>query len=147
MRYLRTEAERNQCKDHPSEAVENAADARRAAAELGYPVIVRAAYALGGLGSGFCDNEDELNVLVEKGFLFLPASAGGEIFARLERGGVRSGTRPFRQLHHGMQHGELRPAGHPHRRVYRVASQTLSNTDYFQELGVRCSSDTGIRFN
>ena len=39
-----------------SEAVENAADARRAAAELGYPVIVRAAYALGGLGSGFCDN-------------------------------------------------------------------------------------------
>ena len=46
-----------------SEAVENAADARRAARELGYPVIVRAAYALGGLGSGFCDNEEELNVL------------------------------------------------------------------------------------
>ena len=43
-----------------SEAVENAEDARRAAAELGYPVIVRAAYALGGLGSGFCDNEEEL---------------------------------------------------------------------------------------
>ena len=105
-----------------SEAVENAADARRAAAELGYPVIVRAAYALGGLGSGFCDNEDELNVLVEKGFLFLPTSAGGEIPARLERGGVRSGTRPFRQLHHGVQHGELRPAGHPHRRVYRDCS-------------------------
>ena len=55
-----------------SEAVENAADARRAAAELGYPVIVRAAYALGGLGSGFCDNEDELNVLVEKAFSFSP---------------------------------------------------------------------------
>ena len=45
-----------------SEAVENAIDARRAAAELGYPVIVRAAYALGGLGSGFCDNEEELDV-------------------------------------------------------------------------------------
>ena len=57
-----------------------------------------------------------------KGFLFLPASAGGEILARLERGGVRSGTRPFRQLHHGVQHGELRPAGHPHRRVYRDCS-------------------------
>ena len=55
-----------------SEAVENAADARRAAAELGYPVIVRAAYALGGLGSGFCDNEEELNVLVEKAFSFSP---------------------------------------------------------------------------
>lgn len=37
-------------------------DARRAAKELGYPVIIRAAYALGGLGSGFCDNEEELNV-------------------------------------------------------------------------------------
>ena len=55
-----------------SEAVENAEDARRAAAELGYPVIVRAAYALGGLGSGFCDNEEELNVLVEKAFSFSP---------------------------------------------------------------------------
>ena len=40
--------------------------------ELGYPVIVRAAYALGGLGSGFCDNEEELNVLVEKAFSFSP---------------------------------------------------------------------------
>lgn len=49
-----------------SEAVENAEDARRAAKELGYPVIVRAAYALGGLGSGFCDNEQQLDVLVEK---------------------------------------------------------------------------------
>ena len=55
-----------------SEAVENAEDARRAAAALGYPVIVRAAYALGGLGSGFCDNEEQLNVLVEKAFSFSP---------------------------------------------------------------------------
>ena len=55
-----------------SEAVENAEDARRAARELGYPVIVRAAYALGGLGSGFCDNEEELDVLVEKAFAFSP---------------------------------------------------------------------------
>lgn len=55
-----------------SEAVENAVDARRAARELGYPVIVRAAYALGGLGSGFCDNEEELDVLVEKAFAFSP---------------------------------------------------------------------------
>lgn len=55
-----------------SEAVENVEDARRAATALGYPVIVRAAYALGGLGSGFCDNEEELNVLVEKAFAFSP---------------------------------------------------------------------------
>ena len=55
-----------------SEAVGNIADARRAAKELGYPVIIRAAYALGGLGSGFCDNEEELNVLAEKAFSFSP---------------------------------------------------------------------------
>lgn len=55
-----------------SEAVQNVIDARRAAKELGYPVIVRAAYALGGLGSGFCDNEEELDKLVEKAFSFSP---------------------------------------------------------------------------
>lgn len=55
-----------------SEAVGNAEDARRAAKELGYPVIIRAAYALGGLGSGFCDNEKELDALVEKAFSFSP---------------------------------------------------------------------------
>ena len=55
-----------------SEACENIGQARQAAAELGYPVIVRAAYALGGLGSGFCDNEAELDVLCEKAFAFSP---------------------------------------------------------------------------
>ena len=55
-----------------SEAVENVEAARRAAKELGYPVIVRAAYALGGLGSGFCDNEEQLDILVEKAFSFSP---------------------------------------------------------------------------
>ncbi|MGI6219857.1 MAG: carbamoyl-phosphate synthase (glutamine-hydrolyzing) large subunit [Bacteroidaceae bacterium] len=55
-----------------SEAVETIADAKRAAAELGYPVIIRAAYALGGLGSGFCDNEEELTRLAEKAFSFSP---------------------------------------------------------------------------
>lgn len=55
-----------------SEAVDNIKDARRAAKELGYPVIIRAAYALGGLGSGFCDNEEELDRLAEKAFSFSP---------------------------------------------------------------------------
>lgn len=49
-----------------SEACETIEQARKAAAELGYPVIIRAAYALGGLGSGFCDNEEELDKLAEK---------------------------------------------------------------------------------
>ena len=55
-----------------SEACETINQAREAAARLGYPVIIRAAYALGGLGSGFCDNEDELNKLAEKAFSFSP---------------------------------------------------------------------------
>lgn len=55
-----------------SEACETIEEARKAAAELGYPVILRAAYALGGLGSGFCDNEEELNRLAEKAFSFSP---------------------------------------------------------------------------
>ena len=55
-----------------SEACENIEQTRKAAAELGYPVIIRAAYALGGLGSGFSDNEEELNKLAEKAFSFSP---------------------------------------------------------------------------
>ena len=55
-----------------SHAVGNVADARAAAQDLGYPVILRAAYALGGLGSGFCNNEDELNALAEKAFSYSP---------------------------------------------------------------------------
>ena len=55
-----------------SHACSDIAEARAAASELGYPVILRAAYALGGLGSGFCDNEEELNRLAEKAFSFSP---------------------------------------------------------------------------
>ena len=55
-----------------SEACENMEQTRKAAAELGYPVIIRAAYALGGLGSGFADNEEELDKLAEKAFSFSP---------------------------------------------------------------------------
>ena len=55
-----------------SEAVDNVADARRVANSLGYPVIVRAAYALGGLGSGFCDNDEQLIALTEKALSFSP---------------------------------------------------------------------------
>ena len=61
-----------QVKTIQSHAVECVEDARRAAASLGYPVIIRAAYALGGLGSGFCDNEEELDELCSKAFAFSP---------------------------------------------------------------------------
>ena len=55
-----------------SEACTDLDEARAAARALGYPVIVRAAYALGGLGSGFCDNEEQLVALVEKALTFSP---------------------------------------------------------------------------
>ncbi len=55
-----------------SEAVTSTEDAKRVAAELGYPVIVRAAYTLGGLGSGFADNEEELEALARKAFTYSP---------------------------------------------------------------------------
>ncbi|MDE6586881.1 MAG: carbamoyl-phosphate synthase (glutamine-hydrolyzing) large subunit [Paramuribaculum sp.] len=55
-----------------SQAVDTVEEACSAASRLGYPVIVRAAYALGGLGSGFCDNEEELIALTEKALSFSP---------------------------------------------------------------------------
>ena len=55
-----------------SEACSNVKEVQRAARELGFPVILRAAYALGGLGSGFCDNEDELLTQAEEAFSFSP---------------------------------------------------------------------------
>ena len=55
-----------------SEACSTVEDVQRAAHELGYPVILRAAYALGGLGSGFCNNDEELKVQAEEAFAFSP---------------------------------------------------------------------------
>lgn len=55
-----------------SEACENMSESLQAAHDLGYPVIVRAAYALGGLGSGFANNDDELRKICEKAFAFSP---------------------------------------------------------------------------
>jgi len=55
-----------------SEAVTSVEDAKRVAADLGYPVIVRAAYTLGGLGSGFADNEEELDAITRKAFTYSP---------------------------------------------------------------------------
>lgn len=56
-------------KSHPASSIE---EARQAAHALGYPLIIRAAYALGGLGSGFCDNDEQLEEICEKAFSFSP---------------------------------------------------------------------------
>jgi carbamoyl-phosphate synthase large subunit len=51
-------------------AVTNLDDAITAANNITYPLIIRAAYALGGLGSGFCNNEEELVSLAGKAFTY-----------------------------------------------------------------------------
>ena len=130
-----------------SEAVENAADARRAAAELGYPVIVRAAYALGGLGSGFCDNEEELDVLVEKAFSFSPQVL------------VEKSLRGWKEVEYEVVRDRFDncitvcnmenfdPLGiHTGESIVIAPSQTLSNTDYhkLRELAIRIIRHIGI---
>ena len=53
-----------------SYAVDSIEGAVEAAGKLGYPIIVRAAYALGGMGSGFCNNDEELKGLAANAFSF-----------------------------------------------------------------------------
>lgn len=130
-----------------SEAVENAVDARRAAKELGYPVIVRAAYALGGLGSGFCDNEEELNVLVEKAFSFSPQVL------------VEKSLRGWKEVEYEVVRDRFDncitvcnmenfdPLGiHTGESIVIAPSQTLSNSDYhkLRELAIRIIRHIGI---
>ena len=130
-----------------SEAVENAIDARRAAAELGYPVIVRTAYALGGLGSGFCDNEEELDVLVEKAFSFSPQVL------------VEKSLRGWKEVEYEVVRDRFDncitvcnmenfdPLGiHTGESIVIAPSQTLSNSDYhkLRELAIRIIRHIGI---
>ena len=130
-----------------SEAVENAADARRAAAELGYPVIVRAAYALGGLGSGFCDNEEELDVLVEKAFSFSPqvlVEKSLKGWKEVEYEVVRD---RFDNCITVCNMENFDPLGiHTGESIVIAPSQTLSNTDYhkLRELAIRIIRHIGI---
>ena len=130
-----------------SEAVENAADARRTARELGYPVIVRAAYALGGLGSGFCDNEEELNVLVEKAFSFSPqvlVEKSLKGWKEVEYEVVRD---RFDNCITVCNMENFDPLGiHTGESIVIAPSQTLSNTDYhkLRELAIRIIRHIGI---
>ena len=130
-----------------SEAVENAEDARRAAKELGYPVIVRAAYALGGLGSGFCDNEEQLDLLVEKAFSFSPQVL------------VEKSLRGWKEVEYEVVRDRFDncitvcnmenfdPLGiHTGESIVIAPSQTLTNKEYhkLRELAIRIIRHVGI---
>ena len=130
-----------------SEAVENIEDARRAANALGYPVIIRAAYALGGLGSGFCDNEDELNVLAEKAFSFSPQVL------------VEKSLRGWKEVEYEVVRDRFDncitvcnmenfdPLGiHTGESIVIAPSQTLTNAEYhkLRELSIRIVRHVGI---
>ncbi len=130
-----------------SEAVENVVDARRAAKELEYPVIIRAAYALGGLGSGFCDNEEELNKLVEKAFSFSPqvlVEKSLKGWKEIEYEVVRD---RFDNCITVCNMENFDPLGiHTGESIVIAPSQTLTNSEYhkLRELSIRIIRHIGI---
>ena len=130
-----------------SHACDNIEAARQAAADLGYPVILRAAYALGGLGSGFCDNEEELNRLAEKAFSFSPQVL------------VEKSLKGWKEIEYEVVRDRydncitvcnmenFDPLGiHTGESIVIAPSQTLSNTDYhkLRALAIKIIRHIGI---
>lgn len=130
-----------------STAVESVAEAREAAGKLGYPVIVRAAYALGGLGSGFCNNEKELNALAEKAFnysnqLLIEKSLKG--WKEIEYEVVRD---KYDNCITVCNMENFDPLGiHTGESIVVAPSQTLTNQEYhkLRELAIRIVRHIGI---
>lgn len=130
-----------------SEACESIEQARKAAQTLGYPVILRAAYALGGLGSGFCDNEEELNKLAEKAFSFSPqvlVEKSLKGWKEVEYEVVRD---RFDNCITVCNMENFDPLGiHTGESIVIAPSQTLSNAEYhkLRELSIRIVRHVGI---
>ena len=130
-----------------SQAVSSIADARLAASSLGYPVIIRAAYALGGLGSGFCENQEELDQLAEKAFAF-----SDQIL-------VEKSLKGWKEIEYEVVRDcydncitvcnmeNFDPLGiHTGESIVIAPSQTLTNTEYhkLRELAIRIIRHIGI---
>lgn len=130
-----------------SEACNDIESARRAARELGYPIIIRAAYALGGLGSGFCDNEEELNKLAEKAFSFSPQV----LVEKSLKGWKEVEYEVVRDRHNNCitvcNMENFDPLGiHTGESIVIAPSQTLTNAEYhkLRELSIRIVRHIGI---
>ncbi|MBO4485837.1 MAG: carbamoyl-phosphate synthase large subunit, partial [Prevotella sp.] len=130
-----------------SQACSTVEEVRRAAAELGFPVILRAAYALGGLGSGFCDNEEELLVQAEEAFSFSPQVL------------VEKSLRGWKEIEYEVVRDRydncitvcnmenLDPLGiHTGESIVVAPSQTLSNSEYhkLRALAIKIIRHIGI---
>ena len=131
-------------KSHPASSME---EARQAAHELGYPLIIRAAYALGGLGSGFVDNDDELEEVCEKAFSFSPqvlVEKSLKGWKEIEYEVVRD---RFDNCITVCNMENFDPLGiHTGESIVVAPSQTLSNKDYhyLRELSIRIIRHIGI---
>ncbi len=122
-------------------------EAHKAAGQLGYPVIVRAAYALGGMGSGFCDNPQELKALAEKAFnysnqLLIEKSLKG--WKEIEYEVVRD---RYNNCITVCNMENFDPLGiHTGESIVVAPSQTLTNQEYhkLRELAIRIVRHIGI---
>ncbi len=131
-------------KSHAAETLEQA---RAAANDVGYPVIIRAAYALGGLGSGFCDNQEELDVIAAKSFAFAPqvlVEKSLKGWKEIEFEVVRDATDRCMII---CDMENLDPLGiHTGESVVIAPTQTLTREelDYLHELSIRIVRHLGI---
>ncbi|MBR6361934.1 MAG: carbamoyl-phosphate synthase (glutamine-hydrolyzing) large subunit [Bacteroidales bacterium] len=131
-------------KSHPASSLE---EAKKAAHELGYPLIVRAAYALGGLGSGFCDNDEQLEEICDKAFSFSPQVL------------VEKSLKGWKEIEYEVVRDRydncitvcnmenFDPLGiHTGESIVVAPSQTLSNKDYYflRELSIKIVRHIGI---
>ena len=121
-RTLRAETERNRREDHQERGrrERRRRPSRRPRAGLSGHRPCR--LCLGRTGFGLLRQRGGTERAGREGLLLLAPGACREEPARLEGSGVRGSARPLRQLHHRLQHGELRPAGHPHGRPKTTAS-------------------------
>ena len=130
-----------------SMACDNKEDALEAASKLGYPVILRAAYALGGLGSGFCDNAEQLTALAEKAFSFSPqvlVEKSLKGWKEVEYEVVRDA---FDNCITVCNMENFDPLGiHTGESIVVAPSQTLTNSEYhkLRELSIRIARHIGI---